>query len=134
MSSSLGDFVPPNPRTWAFSLDPTRASSQTILQARSTTLAQISLSYIKPFRSLRSSSTTISAPLRKTLQNLFHSMHLISGRSCLSMFPLPRRCQFSEGEHHLFFDSYLGLHQPSKSEFIKVSCRLPNAFQPSAYN
>ena len=26
------------------------------------------------------------------------------------------------------------LHRPSKTEFITVSCRPPNAFQPSAYN
>ena len=55
MSSSLGDFVSLNPWTRAFPLDPTGASSQTILQARSTTLAQILPSYIKPSRSLRSS-------------------------------------------------------------------------------
>ena len=55
-----------------------------------TTLAQILSSYIKPSRSLRSLSTTISAPLRKTLQDLFHPMHLMSEISCLSMFPLPR--------------------------------------------
>ena len=55
MFSSSGNLVPLNPRTGAFRLDPTEASSQTILQARSTTLAQILPSYIIPFRSLRSS-------------------------------------------------------------------------------
>ena len=50
----------------ALPLDPIGASSQTILQARSTTLAQILPSYIIPSRSFRSSSTVISAPLRKT--------------------------------------------------------------------
>ena len=45
-------------------LDRTGASSQAILQAHSTRLAQILPSYITPTRSLRSSSTTISAPLR----------------------------------------------------------------------
>ena len=57
---------PLNPWPGALPLDLTGASSQTILQARSTTLAQIPPSYIIPSRSLRSSSTTISTPLRKT--------------------------------------------------------------------
>ena len=135
MSSSLEDFVPLNPWIEAFPLDPTWASSQTSLQARSTALAQILPSYIKlsrPFRSF----TTISASLRETLQDLFHPMHLMPGISCLSMFLLPRRCQFSEGKHNLFLHAYLGstVHRPSKSEFLKVLCRPTNAFQPSAYN
>ena len=70
MSSSSGDFVPMKsliPCPGALPLDPTGASSRTILWARSTTLAQNLPSYIIPSRSLRSSSTTISAPLRKTL-------------------------------------------------------------------
>ena len=97
------------------------------LQVHSTTLAQILPTYIIPSRSLRSSSITISTPL--PLQDLFHSLHLMSGISCLSMFPLPRRCKFSEGKHQLFLHVTLdSLHLPSKSELIAVSCRPPNAF------
>ena len=96
---------PPESLTRGLPLDPTGASSHTILKARSTTLAQIFPSYIILSRSLRSSSTTISAPMRKTsiaTSRFFHPLHLMSGISCLSMFPLPQRCQFSEGKHHLF--------------------------------
>ena len=84
-------------------LDPTEASSQTILQARSTTIVQILPSYIIPSRSLWSSSTTISAPLRKT--SIATSISFSSTTSdvwdvsCPPMFPLPRHCKFSEGKH-----------------------------------
>ena len=66
MLSSSGDFVPWMDQRLALPLDPTGVCSQTILQVRSTTLAQILQSYIIPSRSLRSSSTTMSAPLRET--------------------------------------------------------------------
>ena len=95
MSSSFGGLSPSESMNRVFSHGPTGASSQTISQARSTTLAQILPSHIKPSRSLRSSSTTIFAPLRRTLQVLF--IHLMSGMKCLPIFPLFRRCQFSEG-------------------------------------
>ena len=83
----------PESLTRGFALDPTGASSQTIsIQARSNTLARILPSYIMPSRSLRSSSTTIFASLRKTSIatpiNLLHPLHLMSGISFLSMFPL----------------------------------------------
>ena len=32
---------------------------------------------------------------------------------CLSMFPLPRRCQFSEGKHYLFLHVYPGFTTPT---------------------
>ena len=54
--------------------------------------------YYIPSRSLQSSSTTITPPLRKTSisrLDLFHPLHLMYVISCLSMFPRPRR--FSEG-------------------------------------
>ena len=59
---------------------------------------------IIPSRSLRSSSTTISVPLRKTSittsRSFSSTVSEVYGISCLSMFPLPRRYQFSEGKHH----------------------------------
>ena len=79
----------------------------------------------------------ISAPSRKrSIVTLKISFILMSGMSYLFMFPLPRRCQFSEGKHHLFLHAYPGFITPRllKSKFITVSCRPPNAFQPSAYN
>ena len=98
---------------WALPLDPTEASSQTILQARSTTLAQILPSYIIPSRSLWSSSTTISAPLRNksiATSTFFHPPHHsdVWDISCPPMFSLPRHCKFSEGKHHLFLHAYHG--------------------------
>ena len=69
MSSSSGDFVPLSPSeslTWSSALGPHWSKLPDHFTARSTTLAQILPSYIIPSRSLRSSSTTISAPLRKT--------------------------------------------------------------------
>ena len=81
----------------------------------SSKLAQILPSYIiQVFSSLRSSSTTISAEKhQRPLQDLFHPLHLMSGMSCLSMFPLSRRCQFSEGKHHLFHQAYPGFTTPT---------------------
>ena len=54
MSSSSGNFAPLHPWPGALPLDLTGASSQTVLQARSTH-AQIILNYIIPSQSLRSS-------------------------------------------------------------------------------
>ena len=87
-------------------------------------------SYIELSRSLRSSSTIISAPLRKTLQDLFHPMHLMSIDeidTCPCFL-----CLDAASFQKVFLRVYLGstIHWPSKSEFIQVSwCRPPNAFQ-----
>ena len=107
MSSSLGTSSLWIPWTWALPLDSTGASSQTILQARSTTLAQISPSYIKPSRSLLDSVLLYNhiCTIEENTKICFIQCIwlsdiriLISGMNCLSMFPLPRRCQFSEDE------------------------------------
>ena len=63
MSSSSGDFVPLNPWPGASPLDPTEASSQTILQARSTTLAQILPSYIRVGRGHTDTPGYMATPL-----------------------------------------------------------------------
>ena len=131
--------VPPESLTRVFAPGPNWASSQTILQVRSTTLAQILPSYIIPSRSLRSSSTTISAPMRKTSIGTSRSFSSTASDvwdklpvhvSSASTLPVFRR----QAPFYSFMPTLDSLHRPSKSEFITVSCRPPNAFQPSAYN
>ena len=120
-----------------FAPGPAEASSQTILQARSTTLAQILPSYIIPSRSFWSSSTTISAPVRKT--SIATSRSFSSTTSDVWDYKLPTHVS-SVSTPQVFrrqtpFIYYPGFATPTiKVECIMVSCRPPNAFQVPTYS
>ena len=95
-------------------------------------LAQILPRYIIPSRTLRSSSTTISPPLRKTsiatsrsfsstASDVWDKLPLhVSSASALPVFG-------KASTIYSFMPTMDSLHRPSKSEFLRVSCRPPNA-------
>ena len=113
---------------------PHGASSKTISQARSITLAPTFLSYIIPSRSfLYNHICTIE-------KNSHFKIFFIHCISCLGWAACPcficlDAASFQKASTiYSFMPALDSLHRPSKSEFITVSCRPPNAFQPSTNN
>ena len=126
MSSSSEDVVLLNPRPGTLPLEPTGASSQTILQACSTPLAQILPNNIIPSRSLRSPLQPNLATLRKTSISTSRSFSSTASDvwdelpvhvSTASTLPVFRR---QAPLFYSFIPTLDSLHRPSKSEFITV--------------